>query len=160
MGLDKEKAKIQNALGQFINSRNEYGVSIVSDGWTNVKGKPLISNLRVSSIGANFLSSYDYSDRFKTDINIAKPLIKTIESIGPYNGIQVIIDNAVNCDAATTVIQDRYPNIFWSRCLVHTLNILMHDIIKMKDHDYSQIDSLYKKGKHMIRFAKTRFASY
>ena len=40
VGLDKEKAKIQNALGQFANAWNEYGVSIVSDGWTNVKGKP------------------------------------------------------------------------------------------------------------------------
>ena len=29
MGLDKEKGKIQNALGKFKNSWNEYGVSIV-----------------------------------------------------------------------------------------------------------------------------------
>ena len=73
VGLDIEKGKIKNALGQFTNSWNEYGVSIVSDGWTNVKGKPLINILGVSASGTVFLSSHDYLDRFKTNINIAKP---------------------------------------------------------------------------------------
>jgi hypothetical protein len=65
---------------------------------------------------------------------------------------------------------------------VHTLNLLMHDIIKLKEHDYKWIGALYKKGKSMIKFitnhshahyifhnhsklellkiAKTKFASY
>ena len=114
MGLDKEKSMTQKALGQFTNSWNEYGVSIVSDGWTNVKGKPLINILGVSASGAVFLSSHDYSDRFKTDINIAEALIKTIESIEPYYVIQVITDNTTKCKAAGAIIEDRYPNIFGS----------------------------------------------
>ena len=113
VGLDKEKAKIQNALGQFTNAWNEYGVSIVSDGWTNVKGKPLINVLGVSATSAIFLSAHDYSDKFKTGINIAKLLLKNIEAISPYNVIQVIIDNAANCKAAGAIIEDKYPNIFW-----------------------------------------------
>ena len=55
-----EKAKIQNALGKFTNAWNEYWVSIVSDGWTNVKGKPLINVLGVSASGAVFISAHDY----------------------------------------------------------------------------------------------------
>lgn len=101
MGLDKEKTKIQNALGQFKNAWNEYGVSIVSNGWTNVKGKPLINILGVFASGAIFLSSHDYSDWFKTDMNIAEPLLDTIEAIGPYNVIQVITDNPAACKTLT-----------------------------------------------------------
>ena len=182
VGLDKEKAKIQAALGQFTNEWNDTGVSIVSDGWTNVKGKPLINILGVSASGAVFLSAHDYSEKFKTGLNIAELLLKTIESIGPYNVIQVITDNAANCKSAGAIIEDKYPNIFWSGCLVHTLNLLVHDIIKIKENDYRWIGALYKKGKHMIRFitnhsnahgifrthsklellkvGKTRFASY
>ena len=55
----------------MTNSWNEHGVSIAFDGWTNVKGKPLISVTVVSVSGAIFLSSYDYSDFFKTDMNFA-----------------------------------------------------------------------------------------
>ena len=104
MGLDKEKAKIHNALELFTNAWNDYGVSILSNGWTNVKGKPLINVLGVSTTGAIFLSSHDYSDRFKTGINIAKPLLKTIEFIGPCNVIQVITDNVANYKAAGAII--------------------------------------------------------
>ena len=100
----------------------------------------------VSATGAVFLSSHDYSDKFKTDINIAELLLKNIEAIGPYNVIQVITDNAANCKAAGAIIEDKYPNIFWSGCMVHTLNLLMHDIIKLKENEYKWIGELYKIG--------------
>jgi hypothetical protein len=117
-----------------------------------VKGRPLINILGVCASGVVFLSSHDYSAHYKTCINIADALIKIIQEIGPYNVIQVIIDNAANCKAVGAIIEDKYPNIFWLRCLVQTLNLLMHDIIKMKDHDYRWIGALYKRGKTMIRF--------
>ena len=107
---------------------------------------------RLSSTGAVFLLTHDYSYKFKTGINIAELLLKNIEAIGPYNVIQVIIDNAAKCKAAEAIIEDKYRNIFLSRCLVHTLNFLMHDIIKLKENEYKWIGELYKKGKHMIRF--------
>ena len=93
VGLDRERAKINSSLGKFTNDWSNYGVSIVSDGWTNVKGKPLIIILGVPASGAVFLSTHDYSDRYKTGINSAQPLIETIQKIGPYNVIQVITDN-------------------------------------------------------------------
>ena len=96
-------------MGQFTNAWNEYGVSIVLDGWTNVKGKPLINVLGVSATGAIFLLAHDYSDKFKTDMNIAKLLLKNIEAIGPYNVIQVITDNATNCKVEGAIIENKYP---------------------------------------------------
>jgi len=60
---------------------------------------PLIIILGVSASGVIFLLVHDYLDRYKTGINIAKALIKTIQEIGPYNVIQVITDNSANCKA-------------------------------------------------------------
>jgi hypothetical protein len=135
LGLDMERAKTQGALGKFTNARNRHGVPIVSDGWTNVKGRPLINILGVSASGAVLLSTHDYSYHYKTCINIVDALIKTIQGIGPYNVIQIITDNVANCKATGAIIEDKCPNIFWPGCLVHIMNLLMHDIIKMKDHD-------------------------
>ena len=101
-----------------------------------MKGKPLINVLGVSATGAVFLLAHDNSDKFKTGINIAELLLKNIEAIGPYNVIQVITDNVANCKAAGAIIEDKYPNIFWSGCMVHTLNLLMHGIIKLKENEY------------------------
>jgi hypothetical protein len=53
LGLDKERTKIQGALGKFTNDWNRHGVSIVSDDWSNVKGEPLINILGVFASGAS-----------------------------------------------------------------------------------------------------------
>jgi hypothetical protein len=92
----------------------------------------------VSASGVILLSSHDHLDRYETGINIAEALIKNIQEIGPYNVIQVITGNAANCKVAGAIIEDRY--------------LLMHHIIKMKDHYYRWIGALYKRGKNMIRF--------
>jgi len=182
VGLDHEKAKISHSLNRMTSSWTDHGVSIISDGWTNVKGKPLISVLAVSISGAIFLTAHDYSDKFRISINIAEALLETIDRIGPYNVIQVITNNALNCKAAGAIIEDKYPNIFWYGCLVHTFNLLMHDVVKNKNAQYQWIGDLYKKRKQMIKFitnhsnthglfrnhsrlellkiAKTRFGSY
>ena len=105
----------------------------------------MITILGVSNSGAVFLSTHDYLDRYKTGISIAQPLLETIQMIGPYNAIQVITYNAANCKATGAIIKVKYPNIFRSVCLVHTLNLLMHDIVKMKDPSYRWIGVLYKR---------------
>jgi hypothetical protein len=135
--LHRERAKIHIAQGQFTNDWIEYGVSIVSDG-----------------------STHDYSKRYKSSINIADPLIKTIQEIRSYNVIQVTFDNVANCKATEAIIKDMYPNIFWSRYLLRTLNLLMHDIIKIKDHDYKWIGALYKRAKKMIKFITNSVAQH
>ena len=66
----------------------------------------MINILGVSAIGAVFLSTHDYSDSYKPSINIA-PLLETIQTIGPYNVIQVIRDNAANCKEAGAIIEDK-----------------------------------------------------
>jgi hypothetical protein len=106
--------------------------------------------------------------------------LKTINDVCPSNVIQVITNNATNCKGAGKIIEQAHPHIFWSGCLVHTLNLLMHDIFKHKECGW--INDLYKIGKKPIKFvtchtrvnyfygtrsrlqllkiAKARFASY
>jgi hypothetical protein len=130
--LDKEKAKVKRALTRFTDGWADVGVSIVSDGWTNVRNQHLINILGVSSTGAVFLGVHDSSSVMAFSQNIADILLKTIDEVGPTNVIQVITDNAENCKGAGKIIEPKYTHIFWSGCLVHTLNLLMHDIIKHK----------------------------
>jgi hypothetical protein len=59
--LDREKTKIQRALIQFTNEWVNCGVSIVFDGWTNVRNQHLINVLVVLASGAIFLATHDSS---------------------------------------------------------------------------------------------------
>jgi hypothetical protein len=106
----------------------------------------------MSMSGTVFLVAHGYLDHYKTDVNLVETLLKTIQEIGSYNVIQVITDNVANCKVVGVIIEDVYHSIFCFGWLVHTLNLLMHDIIRLKEHDYKWIDALYKKGKRMVKF--------
>ena len=145
MLLEREKAKVQRALTRFTHEWVDFGVSIVSDGWTNIRNQHLINVLGVSSSGAVFIACHDSSSISATAQNIADLLLKSIKDVGPNNVVPVITDNAANCKAAGKIIERTHPHIFWSGCLVHTLNLLMHDIVKHKDCGW--ITELYSRGK-------------
>ncbi|ERN08417.1 hypothetical protein AMTR_s03489p00005840, partial [Amborella trichopoda] len=57
--LDKERSQIDNKLGALRNELPTYGVSIISDGWSNVKNQSLINIMVVSGGKAMFVIGYD-----------------------------------------------------------------------------------------------------
>jgi hypothetical protein len=140
----------------------------------------LINVLGVSAVGTMFLAAHDFSSIIASSQNIVEILLKTINDVGPSNVIQVIADNATNCKGAGKIIERARPHIFWFGCLVHILDLLLHDIVKHKECGW--INDLYKRGKNLIKFvtcharvnsfygtysrlqllkiAKTRFAGY
>lgn len=84
----------------FASSRCTQGVSVVSDGWTDIKNKPLINVIASNSRGSCFLYAEDFSGVEKTGEAIAEFLLKAIDEIGPRNVLQVVTDNASNCKEA------------------------------------------------------------
>jgi hypothetical protein len=59
--LDREREQIQRTLTQFTDDWGGFRVSIVSDGWTNVRNQHLINVLGVSATSAVFLAAHDFS---------------------------------------------------------------------------------------------------
>jgi hypothetical protein len=110
----------------------------------------IINVFGVSASGAVFLGVHNSSSITSFAHNISKLLLKTINDVGPSNVIQVIANIATNCKGARKIIEWVHRHIFWFGCLVHTLNLLMHDIGKHKDCGW--INDLYTRGKKLIKF--------
>lgn len=84
--------------------------------------------MAISGEKAILLHGHDSSTFEKSGANIAELLVKAIDSIGAYNVVQVITNNASNCKSAWAIIERKHPRIFWSGYLAHTLNLLMKHI--------------------------------
>jgi hypothetical protein len=110
----------------------EKGVTICSDGWTDAQRKQLINFIVVSKSKPMFLQAIDASGEEKTKEYIAKKLIQVVEEVGPKNMVQIITDNATNCKGASLIVQQKYDNIFWTPCIVHTLNLALKNIYAAK----------------------------
>ncbi|XP_077228414.1 uncharacterized protein LOC143861373 [Tasmannia lanceolata] len=178
--LDHEKDNVTKDLGVVREKWPEHGLSIVSDGWTNVKNKALINVLASNMFGSMFLYAHDFSAVEKSGKNIAKFLLNAIEVVGPFNVVQVLTDNAANCKLAGTEVNKVYPHIFWSPCVVHILNLLFKDLTKHKHlgwigetyhsckdvvkyiTNHSQALAIFRSNSkfELLKVAKTRFATH
>jgi hypothetical protein len=126
--LQKERSLIHDILKPIRSSWTSSGVSIISDGWTDTKRRPLINVIASSPKGAMFLRAEDCFGEVKDNKFIVDILISAIEQVGPTNVVQVITDNAPVCKAAGLTVESRYNHIFWTPCIVHNLNLILEEI--------------------------------
>ena len=64
---------------------------------------------------------------------MAEKLEDCIKEVGPQNVIQIITDNASACKAAGAIVESKFSHIFWTLCVVHTLNLALKNIFAAKN---------------------------
>ena len=111
----------------------ENGISIVSNGWSNPQRRHFINIMAVTDGGLVFIKAIDGSDEFKDKHYIDGVLKDAIKEIGHEKIVQVIIDNASVMKFTRALIEWEYPKIFWTHCVVHTLNLALKNICAVKN---------------------------
>ncbi|GJN00319.1 hypothetical protein PR202_ga17743 [Eleusine coracana subsp. coracana] len=130
--LREERAHIGKLLASTKSTWEQKGVTICADGWTDPQRRPLINFVAISGNSAMFLRADNCEGEVKTKEYIAEKLKYIIEEVGRHNVVQVITDNAANCKGAGLLIEAEYDNIFWTPCVVHTLNLALKSICEPK----------------------------
>ncbi|XP_074346948.1 uncharacterized protein LOC141685763 [Apium graveolens] len=82
---------------------------------------------------AFFLGAVNCEGELKDKFHITNFIKEVILEVGPQNVVQVITDNAPVCKAAGMIIETQYPHIFWTPCVVHTLNLALKNICAAKN---------------------------
>ncbi|KAL6521387.1 hypothetical protein OROGR_017956 [Orobanche gracilis] len=133
--LQKERANVDRLLEAMKSTWKEKGVSIVSDGWSDSQRRPLINFMAVTELGPMFLKVVNCEGEYKDRNHIAGLIREVIMEVGPQNVVQVVTDNAPVCKAAGMLIEASFPHIFWTPCVVHTLNLALKNICDAKNND-------------------------
>ena len=128
--LNGEVVNVERDLIMLKDSWKTYGCTIVSDGWSDTRNRPIINVLASSLHGTMFLKSIDTSGHVKTGEYIFKILKDAILEVGPSNVVQVCMDNAANCVVAGHMIEKEWPSIIYTRCTCHCVDLLLEDIAK------------------------------
>ena len=153
------------------------GCSIMTDAWTDQKRRSIMNMCMHCTIGSSFLESKETSEESHTGKLIFEYVDGCIERVGAENVVQVVTDNASNNMVAKDLLFVKRPNIFWTSCATHTLNLMLEGIGKMKKFKgyIDQAKSLtvfiyahhrtlalmrkYTKKRDIVRPGVTRFAS-
>ncbi|XP_022003656.2 uncharacterized protein LOC110901115 [Helianthus annuus] len=156
----------------------EYKCSIMSDFWTDGKGRCLINFLVNCPFGTVFLKSIDASEHVKSADLIVKMINEVIIEVGEANIVQFITDNGSNFKSAGGILQEQHPRMFWTPCAAHCVNLMIQDIAekipKIKTtltdaraivvfiYNHERILNLMRKltkNKELHRSCVTRFAT-
>jgi len=155
----------------------QYGCTLMSDGWTDRRGRQLINFLVNSPVGTFFLESVDASNESHDAMMLADLLDQRIEKIGRDKVVQIVTDNGANYKAAGRYLVERTPTLFWTPCAAHCLDLMLEDIGKLKDfakpitrarhvttfiYRHGRILNemrKFTKGMDLVRMAATRFAT-
>ena len=130
--MKNEVERVQEYLIEFKNSWTKTGCTIMSDGWTDARGRTILNFLVACPKGTMFLRSMDASDQVKDANLLFRLLDDVVEEVGVENVVQVITDNASNYVAASKLLEDKHPTIWWTPCAAHCLDLMLEDIGKIE----------------------------
>ena len=88
--------------------------------------------MAVTESGPMFLSSVNAERFTKTRFYIADRLMEKVSEIEHQNVVQIIIDNVQACKAACGIVEG-HSHIFWTPCVVSTLNLALRNICAVKN---------------------------
>ncbi|XP_058179301.1 uncharacterized protein LOC131298043 [Rhododendron vialii] len=110
--LKKEVEHVNKLMEEHKKDQEQYGCTLMSDGWTDRKNRTLM-NLLVNSLrGTMFLKSMDASGIVKDAEMIYELLDGWVEHIGETNVVQIVTDSAAANVAAGKLLEAKRPHLF------------------------------------------------
>ncbi|KAG6504903.1 hypothetical protein ZIOFF_037251 [Zingiber officinale] len=96
------------------------GVSICSDGRSDIQRRPLINIMVVCESGPIFLKAINCEGEYKDKVFISKLLIDAINEKGHQNVVQVVSDNAPVCKATGLLVEAK-PHTYFGHLVMLSL---------------------------------------
>ncbi|MCO5578077.1 hypothetical protein L7F22_031915 [Adiantum nelumboides] len=126
--LDEEVASIKEAILPVRQKWEAYGVSLVGDGWSNIRSTSLEGVLASCRGMPLYIESTECGARQKTAPVLCEMWSKAVEYVGPKNVVQFVSDGEASNRVVGGLLEQKYPHITWSPCMAHCLNNLLKDI--------------------------------
>ncbi|XP_038701682.1 uncharacterized protein LOC119998424 [Tripterygium wilfordii] len=95
--------------------------------------------MAVTESSPMFLRAVNCEGEIKDRFFIANLLKEAIMEVGSRSVVQVVTDNAPICKSAGLIIESQFPHIFWTPCVVHTLNLALKNICAPKNTEANQV---------------------
>ncbi|KAJ1262598.1 hypothetical protein BS78_09G120800 [Paspalum vaginatum] len=174
--LKKRKQKVLDGFKNHEESWQLTGCTVMTDAWTDKKGRGVMNLVVHSAHGVCFLDSVECSGVRKDGKYIFELVDKCIEDIGEENVVQVVTDNASVNVSASCLLAAKRPSIFWNGCAAHCIDLMLEDIGKLGPveqtiangrqvtaflYAHTRVLDLMRKylGKDLVRAGVTRFAT-
>ncbi|GJR04378.1 zf-BED domain-containing protein [Tanacetum coccineum] len=150
--LKKEVDYTKSLLEEYKNEWKKTGCTLMTDGWSDRKNRPICNFLVNNPKGTIFLASIDTSDISKTKEKVFAMLDDFVKKISEEHVVQVVTDNAANYKAAGEMLMNKRNKLFWTPCAAHCIDLMLEDFEKkIKEHKVTIV-----KGRRVVSFIYNR----
>ena len=105
----------------------------------------------VSSLnGPIWLKAVDTLGEYKDAQYKGDLFIKVIKDIGVDSYVKIIIDNAPIWKVVGMIVEAKYPQVFWTPCIVHSLKLTLNSIAS----DVLWIGNTIEDAHHICNFVQ------
>ncbi|KAH7570669.1 hypothetical protein JRO89_XS05G0153300 [Xanthoceras sorbifolium] len=133
-GLSFHFARNPYYVRAFTKAYNNSIAGYVPSDYNAFSEKTPINIMAIYESRPMFSRAINYKREYKDEHFFANLLIESIWKIGPQNVVQVITDNDAACKAAGLLVEIKFQHIFWTSCVVHTLNLVLKNICSPLSH--------------------------
>ena len=130
--LDFEATRLKlSVLGRLDATKKKFGVSCVSDGWSDAKRRPLLNILMVTSAGVYFHKTKHCNGETKDKGWVARFVEQAVKSLpcDEEDVITVVLDGANRF--SFPLIEELCPGLECQWCSAHVLSLLLKDFSKV-----------------------------
>ncbi|KAG8088056.1 hypothetical protein GUJ93_ZPchr0010g8963 [Zizania palustris] len=122
--------------------------TLMLDSWTDQRKRMHLVNFLINSTqGTFFLESVDVTEQSLDAVMLADLIEKRIEVVGRDKVVQIVTKNDANFKAASRLLMERIPTLFWTPCAAQCLDLMLEDIGKLKE-----FKKHIKLAKHVTTF--------
>ncbi|XP_062119365.1 uncharacterized protein LOC133833124 [Humulus lupulus] len=132
--LKEEEKTTSEIVNEIKATWKRTGVSLLSDGWSDMRNRSLINFLVNNPYGTVFLKTIDASDCVKDAQKLFELLDDVVEEIGEDIVIQVITDNASAYKAAGRLLMEKRKSLYWTPCAAHCIDLMLEKIGELPQH--------------------------
>ncbi|GBG59811.1 hypothetical protein CBR_g54913 [Chara braunii] len=150
--LDELDGEVQKCVRPVLDTSRKTGCTIMSDGWSNIRGQTLCNYLVGTEIGVAYVAT-DVMHGKKDASALANAWLKRVKSmyIDLSDITTFVTDSAgVNVEAMKVFQKDEsVKHIFWIPCVVHIMDLILEDI-----GEIDWVTSLIAQTRLVTRFFK------
>jgi hypothetical protein len=135
--LKREVETTEAIVNEVKKTWPQTGVSILSDGWQDMRGRHLINFLVNNPYGTVFLKSVDVSKNVQNGEFLKELFKEVVDEVGQDVVVQVITDNAANYKRAGKLLMEERQSLWWTPCAAHCIDLMLEKIGDLPPHKFA-----------------------
>ncbi|GBG79743.1 hypothetical protein CBR_g30007 [Chara braunii] len=129
--LDELDAEVQKCVKPVLATAATYGCTIMTDGWTNIRGQTLCNYLVGTTRGATYIAT-DVMRGKKDATALAQAWLRRLKSLDiKLADITAFVTNSVSSNVSAMKVfhkDESVKHIFWIPYVAHVMDLILEDI--------------------------------